>query len=198
MRKLSSPAMAARRRAAVTLTLAVIVSGVVALAQAPVPPPGPPPLTQPSVPVLPGMPQPLVSVPLTVATPLATTVPVPTPLPTPSVRTFNCSCFTAASATEWAGTVQAQSYTAAVSTASGACVVYMTRTPQSPFMQPGQSPGLQTSPTQPQGTSATESATTATQPPGTESTGSTGSSASALKSEPSLTGQTFCNLCACN
>jgi hypothetical protein len=182
--------------AAIAISFALTGPTIVARAQAPVPPPAPPPQTQPSVPVLPGKPSNLVSVPLTVATPLATTVPIPTPAPTPSVRTFNCSCFTAASGTEWAGTVEASSYVAARSAATGACVAYITRVPQSPFIQPGQSPGLETGPTGAEPPGAAQSTTTS-QPPGT--TGSSASSgASALKSEPSITGQTFCNLCACN
>ncbi len=197
MRTLSSLTIVARRCAAVALAFAITASSAVAHAQAPVPPPGPPPQTQPSVPVFPGQPRPLVSVPLTVATPLATTVPVPTALPTPSVRSFNCSCFTASSGTEWAGTVQAPTYSQARSAATGACVAYLTRTPQSPFIQPGQSPGLQTGPSGAEPPGAAQSTTTTAQPPGISGS-SASSGAAALKSEPSITGQTFCNLCACN
>ena len=129
-------------RAVIATALALTALAAVARAQAPAPPPGPPPQTRPSVPTLPGAPSPLVSVPGAVATPLATPVAIPTALPTPAARLFNCSCFTTVSGTQWSGTVTAPSYAAARSAASGACFNYVTSSPQSPFIQPGQSPGL--------------------------------------------------------
>jgi hypothetical protein len=182
----------ARLTIAVALALAALAS--VARAQAPAPPPGPPPLTQPSVPILPGAPSPLVSVPLTVSTPLATPVPIPTALPTAGPRLFNCSCFTTVSGTQWAGTVTASDYAAARSAASGACFAYLTRTAQSPFIPPGQSPGLSS------GTTAASNAASGTssgvfQPPGTTTSNTP---VNALKNSPALTGQTVCNVCACN
>src|SRR5271154_6497204 len=129
-------------RSAIVMALVLAALAGVAHAQAPAPPPGPPPLTQPSVPILPGMPSQLTSVPGVVATPLQSPVPVPTMQPTPSPRLFNCSCFTTPSGTEWAGTVTASSYSEASLTAAGDCVIYLTSTPQSTFITPGQSPGL--------------------------------------------------------
>jgi hypothetical protein len=185
---------ATRFASAAALGLVIAGSGAVARAQAPVPPPGPPPLTQPSVPVLPGQPRPLVSVPLAVATPLATTVPVPTASPTPAARTFNCSCFTAASGTEWAGTVQAQSYSAARGAATSACLAYITSSPQSPFIPPGQSPGLPAFESTPAPSGATTSSSSSSGVPGA----APNNPASGLENSPSITGQTFCNVCACN
>ncbi|HLK85424.1 MAG TPA: hypothetical protein VKT27_02880 [Candidatus Binataceae bacterium] len=167
----------------------------IARAQVPAPPPGPPPLTRPSVPVLPGAPSQLISVPGVVATPLLTPVPIPTASPTPAPRSFNCSCYTTTSGVEWSGTVTASGYSAARAAASGACLSYVTSVPQSPFIPPGQSPGLSN------GTTASESAvpsaatSNTTGPPGTTTSNSP---VNALKSSPSLTGATFCNVCACN
>ncbi len=180
---------------AIALALAIAGHAGIAHAQAPAPPPGPPPLTQPSVPVLPGAPAPLVSVPLVVSTPLATPVPIPTALPTPVPRLFNCSCFTTASGTQWSGTVTAPDYAAARAAASGACFSYLMRTPQSPFIPPVQSPGLN---------AETEANAAAAATPGVGAmaggplTGASNSPAAALQNSPSLTGQTFCNVCACN
>ena len=185
--------IAVRFAAAIALGVVIAGSGAIARAQAPAPPPGPPPLTQPSVPILPGQPQPLVSVPLVVATPLATTVPVPTASPTPALRIFNCSCFTTASGTEWAGTVQAQSYSAARGAATSACVAYLTSAPQSPFIPPGQSPGLPTLESTPVPSGASTPSSSG-QLPGTAPS----NPASGLENSPSITGQTFCNVCACN
>ena len=179
----------------------------VARAQAPAPPPGPPPLTEPSVPILPGAPSQLISVPGVVATPLLTPVAVPTMQPTPSPRLFNCSCFTTASGTEWAGTVVAASYSAASSAASGACVNYLASTPQSPYILPGQSPGLGVVSTTPSNTTTgtTSTSTTSTSTTSTTSTAgqlpgtvTSNSPAIALKESPTLTGQTVCDVCACN
>jgi hypothetical protein len=177
---------------AAALGLVIAGTGAVARAQAPALPPGPPPLTQPSVPVLPGQPQPLVVLPLTVATPLATTVPVPTALPTPAERTFNCSCFSAASGTEWAGTVQAQSYSTARSAATSACLTYIASSAQSPFIKPGQSPGLPAF-----GSAPVPSGTT---PPSSSSAvpGAAANPAGGLENSPSITGQAFCSFCACD
>lgn len=177
-------------RRALAFALALALSGpgrsaIVRAQNAPAPP-SPPPLTEPSVPVLPGAPRPLVSVPFTQPTPLATPVPIPTALPTPAPRAFNCSCFTTASGTQWAGTVRATDFTAARQAASGACVAYVTsRTPASAQIPPK----------------------TTTQP----ATGATGfvligplglaqpkPPLAKLQAEPALTGQTLCNLCACN
>jgi hypothetical protein len=182
---------------ATVIALALAVFAGPARAQAPAPPPGPPPLTHPSVPILPGAPSPLVSVPAAVATPLLTPVAVPTALPTPAPRLFNCSCFTTASGTQWSGTVTAPSYAAARSAASGACFGYLTSTAQSPFIQPGQSPGLGSANGGSTGSSNTASGTSLStgEPPGT---GSSNSPAAALKNSPTLTGQTLCNVCACN
>jgi len=188
-------------RSAIAIALALAALAGVARAQVPAPPPGPPPLTRPSVPTLPGAPSLLVSVPGVVATPLLTPVAVPTALPTPAPRLFNCSCFTTASGTQWSGTVTASDYAAARSAASGACVSYLTSTPQSPFIEPGQSPGLENANTGAPGSSNTMPGTSASAasnaglPPGT---GTSNSPAEALKTSPSLTGQTFCNVCACN
>jgi hypothetical protein len=202
----SIPATVARRAIAIAIAIATLAG--VARAQVPVPPPGPPPLTRPSVPTLPGAPSQLTSVPGAVATPLLTPAPVPTAMPTPSARLFNCSCFATTSGTEWAGTVTASSYTAASSAATGACINYITSTPQSPFIPPGQSPGLsgtnsQSSGTQSSGTQSSSTTTGSTSgtsssiglPPGV---GTSNSPAGALKNSPSLTGQRFCSVCACN
>jgi hypothetical protein len=178
------------------MALALAVLAGVARAQAPAPPPGPPRLTQPSVPILPGAPSQLVSVPGVVATPLLTPVPVPTALPTPGPRLFNCSCFTTASGTQWAGTVTAPSYSAARSAATGACISYLTSTPQSPFIPPGQSPGLGGASTSSSSvTSGTSSNSSAGQPPGTETSNTP---VTALKNSPTQTGLGACNVCACN
>jgi hypothetical protein len=183
-------------RYAIATALALATLAGLAHAQVPAPPPGPPSLTQPSVPNLPGAPSQLVSVPGVVATPLLTPVPVPTALPTPAARLFNCSCFTTASGTQWAGTVTASSYSAARSAATGACINYLTSTPQSPFIPPGQSPGLGGTSTSSTGvTSGTASNSTAGQPPGT---GTSNSPVTALKNSPTQTGQGTCNVCACN
>lgn len=189
MRISSASSRITRFASAIALALTIAGHAGIAHAQAPAPPPGPPPLTQPSVPVLPGAPAPLVSVPLVVSTPLATPVPIPTALPTPGPRLFNCSCFTTASGTQWSGTVTAPNYAAARAAASGACFSYLTRTPQSPFIPPGQSPGLNAE------TAATSGVGTAALGP---QTGAPNSPAAALQNSPSLTGQTFCNVCACN
>jgi hypothetical protein len=199
----SSFSSSARR--AVVMALALVAITGVGHAQVPAPPPGPPPLTQPSVPILPGAPSQLTSVPGVVATPLLTPVPVPTMQPTPSPRLFNCSCFTTSSGTQWAGTVTASSYSVASLTATGACISYLTSTPQSTFITPGQSPGLNILET---GSSTTTSGASSS----TSSTSSTSSSSSSsvtsssgvtvtgigLKNSPTLTGQTACNVCACN
>ena len=178
-----------------TLLLALTALGGAARAQAPPPPPGPPPLTQPSVPILPGAPSALIAVPAAVSTPLQTPVAIPTSQPTPGPRLFNCSCFTTGSATQWSGFVNATNYSTARSAASGACSSYLTRGAQSPFIPPGQSPGLGSSTnnelpgTVPSGSSSNP------QPPGTASSTTPSSQ---LANSPSLTGQTACNLCACN
>lgn len=187
-------------RAGARLGIAIVAFAAVAQAQAPAPPPGPPPLTRPSVPTLPGAPSLLVSVPGVVATPLLTPVAIPTALPTPSPRLFNCSCFTTASGVQWSGTVTASNYFAARSAASGACVSYLTRAPQSPFIPPGQSPGLNNTNNANSANSASSATSSATsgnpaQPPGT---GASALPANVLKNSPSLTGQTVCNVCACN
>jgi hypothetical protein len=178
------------------MMLALAALATVVNAQVPAPPPGPPPLTRPSVPILPGAPSQLISVPGVVATPLLTPVPVPTALPTPAPRLFNCSCYTTTSGTQWSGTVTASSYSAARSTASGACFSYITSTPQSPFIPPGQSPGLGnsnigSSTSNPISSSSSGVATL----PGTTTSNSL---ANALKNSPALSGQTECNVCACN
>ncbi|HZO82850.1 MAG TPA: hypothetical protein VFB33_14230 [Candidatus Binataceae bacterium] len=155
-------------------------------AQTAPPPPAPPSLTRPSVPLLPGAPQPLVSVPFAQPTPLATPVPIPTPLPAPVARIFNCSCFTTASGTQWAGTVQAPDFATARQAASGACVAYVTsRTPASEQIQPPQT---------------TQPATGAT---GALLVGPLGQAQpkpplQQLEALPALTGQTICNVCACD
>ncbi len=173
-------------RALVAALVAVAGSLTIAHAQVAPAPPAPPPLTRPSVPILPGAPQPLVSVPFTQPTPLATPVAVPTALPTPAPRAFNCSCFTTASGTQWAGTVLASNFSAARQAAGGACTAYVTsRTPASAQIQPR----------------------TTNQP----ATGATGFALvgplglaqpkpplQQLESLPALTGQTLCNVCACN
>jgi len=179
---------------AIAIVLALAALAGAARAQAPAPPPGPPPLTRPSVPILPGAPSPLVSVPGVVATPLLTPVAIPTALPTPSPRLFNCSCFTTASGTQWSGTVTASNYAAARSAASGACFSYLTSAPQSPFIPPGQSPGLNSANTAASNTTSGTVLNPA-QPPGT---GASALPANALKNSPTLTGQTVCNVCACN
>jgi len=185
----------AARVAIATLLMLTSVGGA-ARAQLPPPPPGPPPLTQPSVPVLPGAPSVLVAVPAAVATPLQTPVAIPTPQPTPGPRLFNCSCFTTGSATQWSGFVSASNYSAARSAASGACFSYLTRGAQSPFIQPGQSPGLNsTANNESPGTAPSGSSANPAQPPGTAASTSPSSQ---LENSPSLTGQTACNLCACN
>jgi hypothetical protein len=189
-----------RARFAIAMMLALGALATVANGQVPVPPPGPPPLTRPSVPILPGAPSQLISVPGVVATPLLTPVPIPTAQPTPAPRLFNCSCYTTTSGTQWSGTVTASSYFAARSAASGACFSYITSTPQSPFIPPGQSPGLGNSNLGNIG-SSTSNPTSSTSssisglPPGTTTSNSP---ANALKNSPALTGQTECNVCACN
>jgi len=181
------------------MALALAALAGPARAQVPAPPPGPPPLTRPSVPILPGMPTQLISVPGVVATPLLTPVPIPTAQPTPGPRLFNCSCYTTASGTQWAGTVTASSYSAAQSAATGACVNYLTSTPQSPFIPPGQSPGLGVTNTSPSNvtsaTSPTSPTSSTSEPPGTETSASP---ATALKNSPTQTGLGACNVCACN
>jgi hypothetical protein len=185
-----------KARYAIAMALALATLAGVAHAQVPAPPPGPPLLTRPSVPILPGMPSQLTSVPGVVATPLLTPVPIPTAQPTPGPRLFNCSCFTTASGTQWAGTVTASSYSAARSEATGACVSYLTSTPQSPFIPPGQSPGLSGTRTSSSNvTSGTSSNSSAGQPPGA---GTSNSPATALKNSPLQTGLGACNVCACN
>jgi hypothetical protein len=189
-------------RATLAIALALVVFAGAARAQVPVPPPPPPPLTTPSVPILPGAPSQLTSVPGVVATPLLTPAPIPTALPTPAPRLFNCSCFTTTSGTEWSGTVTASNYTAARSAATGACVSYVTSAPQSPFIPPGVSPGLQganVGPTGSTNTTTSGTSSTTTSNAGLPTTnGTSNSPAQALKNSPSLTGQTFCNVCACN
>jgi hypothetical protein len=184
---------AARAMIATALTLTALAA--VARAQAPAPPPGPPPQTRPSVPTLPGAPSPLVSVPGAVATPLATPVAIPTAVPTPAARLFNCSCFTTVSGTQWSGTVTASSYAAARSAASGACFSYLTSSPQSPFIQPGQSPGLGNGNSAAANAASSGTSANPAQPPGT---GASALPSSVLKNSPALTGQTSCNVCACN
>jgi hypothetical protein len=186
-----------RARFAIATMLALAALATTPNAQVPVPPPGPPPLTRPSVPILSGAPSQLTSVPGVVATPLLTPAAIPTALPTPAARLFNCSCFTTTSGTQWSGTVTASGYFAARSAASGACFSYVTSAPQSPFIPPGQSPGLNntnvgTSTSNP--TSSTSSLS-AGLPPGTTTSNSP---VNALKNSPTLTGQTECNVCACN
>jgi hypothetical protein len=136
----------------------------------------------------------MVSVPGVVSTPLITPVAIPTALPTPGLRLFNCSCFTTASGTQWSGTVTATGYAAARSSASGACFSYLTSAARSPFMVPGQSPGLGSANTE-LATTTSGTASNPAQPPGT---GTSNSPVSALKNSPTLTGQTNCNVCACN
>ncbi len=189
-RRLSAP-----RVALVSLLGACAALAAIARAQVPAPPPGPPPLTRPSVPVLPGAPSQLISVPGVVATPLLTPVPIPTASPTPAPRSFNCSCYTTTSGVEWSGTVTASGYSAARAAASGACLSYVTSVPQSPFIPPGQSPGLSngTGTSTSGAPSAATSNTTA--PPGTTTSNSP---VNELKTSPSLTGATVCNVCACN
>jgi len=182
-------------RAVIATALALTALAAVAHAQAPAPPPGPPPQTRPSVPTLPGAPAPLVSVPGAVATPLATPVAIPTALPTPAARLFNCSCFTTVSGTQWSGTVTAPSYSAARSAASGACSHYLVSSPQSPFIPPGQSPGLGNGNSAAANAAAAGTSANPAQPPGT---GVSTLPSSLLKNSPALTGQTSCNVCACN
>lgn len=183
-------------RLVITIALVFAAVAAVARAQVSVPPPAPPPLTQPSVPILPGAPSQLTSVPGVVATPLLTPVAIPTTVPTPAPRLFNCSCYTTTSGTQWSGTVSASSYFAARSAASGACLNYITSTPQSPFIPPGQSPGLNNSNSATSTTNTTSgTSTNIGQPPGTTTSNSP---ANALKNSPTLTGQTNCNVCACN
>jgi len=197
MRISSTSKPGARFASAMILALAALAG--VANAQVPAPPPGPPPLTQPSVPILPGAPSQLTSVPGVVATPLLTPVPIPTALPTPAPRLFNCSCYTTAPGTQWSGTVTASSYFAARSAASGACSAYVTSAPQSPFIPPGQSPGLSNAPTTTAGSSSTTSTTSSSSSnAGLPATSSSNAPAGTLKTSPSLTGQTICNVCACN
>lgn len=190
MRAAASPHTIVRRARVVVLLFALVGVSATARAQAPAPPPGPPPLTRPSVPVLPGAPRMLVSVPLTVATPLATPVPIPTAIPTPAPRVFNCSCFTSNSGTEWAGTVMASDYAAARGAASGACLAYLTRTPQSVFIPPEQAGGPSTT--------STGAPLAGPSGAGQPQPGPPGPPLATLQTSPSLTGQTFCNLCACN
>jgi hypothetical protein len=190
------PGVCPRARVAIATVLVLTALGRAARAQLPPPPPGPPPLTQPSVPILPGAPSQLVAVPAAVATPLQTPVSIPTPQPTPGPRLFNCSCFTTASGTQWSGFVSATNYAAARSAASGACFSYLTRGAQSPFIPPGQSPGLgNTVNNESPNTAPSSTSSNPAQPPGT---GASTSPAGQLENSPSLTGQTACNLCACN
>ena len=193
----SSSSSSVRRAVVIALVLAVLAG--VAHAQAPAPPPGPPPLTQPSVPILPGMPSQLTSVPGVVATPLATPVTIPTMQPTPAPRLFNCSCFTNASGTQWAGTVTASSYSQAASAAAGACAAYLTSTPQSPYITPGQSPGLSGLDTSSSnGTSSSGSTSSSSSSSTVPGTGASNSPVTALKNSPTQTGQGICTVCACN
>jgi len=195
--RIVSPSISVARagaHCAIAFAFAFAVLAGVARAQAPAPPPGPPPLTQPSVPTLPGAPSPLVSVPGVVATPLLTPVMIPTAQPTPGPRLFNCSCFTTASGTQWSGTVTATSYFAARSAAAGACFSYLSSSPQSPFIPPGQSPGISNSNTVASSATSTSSSS-AGLPTVTSPSNSPGS---ALKNSPALTGQTSCSVCACN
>jgi len=180
-------------RAAIAAAIDIAVTAAAAQAQVPAPPPGPPPLTRPSVPILPGNPSQLISVPGAVATPLLTPVPIPTASPTPSPRAFNCSCYTTTSGTEWSGTVTASDYAAARSAASGACVRYLTSVPQSPFIFPGQSPGLNSA--NPGAPAAQSSASAGSGVPGQTTANSP---VNELRNSPSLTGASFCNVCACN
>lgn len=198
MRIFSTSTVSARRDARYAIAIALVLAAIAgaARAQVPAPPPGPPPLTRPSVPILPGMPSQLTSVPGVVATPLLTPVPVPTAQPTPGPRLFNCSCSAAASGTQWAGTVTASSYSTARLEAAGACVSYLAGTPQSPFILPGQSPGLGgTGTSSTNVTSGTSSSSTAGQPGGG---GTSTSPVTALKNSPTQTGLGVCNVCACN
>ena len=173
--------------------LALVIITAAAQAQVPAPPPGPPPLTRPSVPILPGRPSQLTSVPGVVATPLLTPVPIPTASPTPSPRVFNCSCYTTASGTEWSGTVAASDYAAARSAASGACVRYLTSVPQSPYIVPGQSPGLGVG-----NAGAPEAQPSAASAAGIPGQTMPNSPVNQLRNSPSLTGASFCNVCACD
>jgi hypothetical protein len=64
---------------------------------------------------------------------------VPSPAaatPTPSARVFSCSCFGPGSGTSWMGKVSAPGYFSARQSATGACLAYAARTPQSPFISP--------------------------------------------------------------
>lgn len=185
--RISAPFGKTVHRAAAFVLVALIASGSSAIVHAQVapPPPAPPALTQPSVPNLPGAPRPLVSVPYTQPTPLATPMPVPTAQPTPGPRTFNCSCFTAASGTEWAGTVLASNFAAARREATGACVAYVARVPSSAQLQPKESTGPST----------TASGAILVGPLGQAQPKPP---LAQLEAAPALTGQTICNLCACN
>jgi hypothetical protein len=185
----SAPSGKAIHRVAVFVLAALIATGSCATLNAQVAPapPAPPPLTQPSVPILPGAPQPLVSVPFTQPTPLATPVPVPTAQPTPAPRAFNCSCFTTSSGTEWAGTVLASNFAAARQAATGACVAYIARIPPSAQTQMQEN------------TQNSENSTTTGVPMvGALSQDQPESPSEQLQASPALTGQTFCNVCACN
>jgi hypothetical protein len=195
--------LVSRAGARPVLAIALVFTALASVvrAQVPAPPPAPPPLTEPSVPILPGAPSQLISVPGVVATPLLTPVAIPTAIPTPAPRLFNCSCFTTTSGTQWAGTVTASSYFAASSAATGACLSYITSAPQSPFLPPGQSPGLSNAPTTTTGSSSTTSSTsssTSSSSGGLPTTSSSNSPVNALKNSPAQTGQTECNVCACN
>jgi hypothetical protein len=180
-------------RAAIAAAIALVLIAGAAQAQVPAPPPGPPPLTRPSVPILPGNPSQLISVPGVVATPLLTPVPIPTASPTPVPRVFNCSCYTTASGTEWSGTVTASDYAAARSAASGACVRYLTSVPQSPYIVPGRSPGLGIG-----NAAAPEAQSSAAAAGAVPGQTMPNSPANELRNSPSLTGASFCNVCACD
>lgn len=134
---------------------------------------------------LPGAPSLLGSSTLALVTPLASPVPVPTAIPTPSARSFNCSCFGAATGTEWAGSVTATSYFAASQQAVGQCAAYLNRFPQSPYISAPQavSPQVATSPFQQQQQAASLI------PP---------ANGPQLNVWPALTGTYFCTSCACN
>ena len=185
--RISAPFGKTTNRVAALVLAALIAAGSFTAPHAQVapPPPGPPALTQPSVPNLPGAPRPLVSVPFAQPTPLATPVPVPIARPTPGPRAFNCSCFTAASGTEWAGTVLASNFTAARQAATGACVAYVARVPSSAQLQPKQTTGPST--TSSGAILVGPLGQAQPQPPLAQ-----------LEAAPALTGQTICNLCACN
>jgi len=71
------------------------------------------------------------------------------PAPTPAAaapRVFACSCFAPGLGTHWMGKVSAPGYFSARQAATGACIAYNEREPQSPFMPP-RTAGLTSIPT---------------------------------------------------